>query len=88
MEWVVGFVIFLGALVAISLIRGQRDHRTATTIEKRIRSLDDFELTDVYVSTFNLAGVAIDVGSSRAAVGRRELATAIYSVINCLVRDS
>ena len=60
MEWVVGLVILLGVLVAIGLIQGQRDHRMATDIEKRIRHLDDFEPTDVYVSIFNLAGVAID----------------------------
>lgn len=66
MEWVVGLVIFLGALVAIGLLQGPRNRRTATDIEKRIRHLDDFEPADVYVSTFNLAGVAIDLG-------RREL---------------
>ena len=89
MEWVVGLVIFLGVLVAIGLIQGQRDHQKATNIEKRIRQVDDFEPTDVYVSTFNLAGVAVDAN-------RRELLLAdeatlrrftISSIISCEILE-
>ena len=89
MEWVVGLVIFLGALVAIGLLQGQRNRRTATDIEKRIRHLDDFEPADVYVSTSNLAGVAIDLG-------RRELLLAdedalrrftVSSIISCEILE-
>ena len=60
MEWVVGLAIVLGVLFAFGVMQGQRDYRTVTDIEKRIRHLDDFEPTDVYVSSINFAGVAID----------------------------
>lgn len=66
MEWVVGLIALLGALVAVGLVQAQRNDRTAANIGKLIRSLDDFEPTDVYVSTQNFAGVAIDAN-------RREL---------------
>ena len=89
MEWVVALIVFLGALVAIGLIQGQRNHRKATNIEKRIRTLDDFESTDIYVSTYNFAGVALDTK-------RRELLLAdeaalrrftISSIVSCEILE-
>ena len=89
MEWVVGLIVFLGALVAIGLIQAQRNDRTAANIGKRIRSLDDFEPTDIYVSTQNFAGVAIDAN-------RRELLLAdeatlrrfpISSIVSCEILE-
>jgi len=89
MEWVVGLVIVLGVLVAIGFMKGQRDHRTATNVEKRIRHLDNFEPTDVYVSTINFAGVAIDAN-------RREILLAdeatlrrftMSSIISCEILE-
>lgn len=89
MEWIVGLAIVLGVLVAIGLMQGQRDHRAATNIEKRIRHLDNFEPTDVYVSTFNLAGVAID--SSRREILLADEATVrrftMSSIISCEILE-
>ena len=73
----------------IGLMQGQRDHRAATNIEKRIRHLDNFEPTDVYVSTFNLAGVAID--SSRREILLADVATlrrfTMSSIISCEILE-
>ena len=87
MEWVVGLVIVFGALIALGRIQGQRN---ATKIENRIRRLDGFEPTDVYVSTINLAGIAIDLG-------RRELLLAderalrrftVPSIVSCEILEN
>ena len=75
MDWIVLLAIVLVALFAIAaFIQGEKATRTATRIEDRIRSLDGFEPADVYVSTINLAGVAIDIG-------RREILLANESVL-------
>ena len=85
MEWVVGLAIVLTVLVAIGLMQGQRTHRTTTSIETRIRHLNNFDPTAVYVSSSNLAGVAID--SSRREILLADEATlrrlTISSIISC-----
>ncbi len=90
MEWVVvGLVVLLGTIIVMSVLQGQRDNRTATNIEKRIRRMDDFEAADVYVSAFNLAGVAIDLGRQElllADEGALRRST-VSSIVSCEILE-
>lgn len=65
MEWVVGLVVAFIAIVALGVVGANRQARRAKNLENRIRDVKDFDATDVFVSTENLTGIAIDVGRRR-----------------------
>ena len=63
MEWELWLaIVLLALLIVAACYQGVHVAKTATSIEDRIRRLNGFKAADVYVSTINMAGVAIDVG--------------------------
>lgn len=88
-------VLFVAAIILVALfiikavLDGQQNAETVTNIKDRIRRLDGFEPADVYVSSINLTGVAIDVGhqeivlANENALRRFELS----SIVSCEILE-
>ena len=60
MEWIYGFLTLCVLAVVVAIWQGLLDNRKASELEDKIKNLPNFDAADVYVSSFNHAGVAID----------------------------
>ena len=89
MEWLVGILVLCAASIAIGAWIAIRNAGKARKLEEELRSLPDFNAADVYVSSWNVAAVAIDRE-------RRELALAdandllilpISSIVSCEILE-
>ena len=89
MDWTVVVIVCLVGLLAVFIGQRVLSRRVVTTIEKRIRGLDDFEPADVYVSKLNFAGVAIDVNRREILLSEVETFRrfTVPSIISCEILE-
>ena len=86
---VVIVVVCLVGVVALFLVQRVLSSRVETAIEKQIRSLDDFDPADIYISKLNFVGVAIDVNRKEILLSDLETFRRfkIHSIVSCEILE-
>ena len=93
MDWIAGILLFICALLLAAMVGGiwlgVTGNRKASRMEEEIGNLADFDAADVYVSSFNQAGVAMDRNRREILLASKDgLRTyPVESIISCEVLE-
>ena len=93
MDWIAGILLFICALFLAVIVgaiwSGVTSNRKASRMEEEIRNLAGFDAADLYVSSFNQAGVAMDRNRREILLASKDgLRTyPVESIISCEVLE-